>query len=537
MAFSTARYLFLFLLVTLVACNPAHKKRGNSISYNIGGEPTTLNPLSGADAYTSAVHAYVFETLLENDDETYEWKPVLATEWSISDDQRTFEFKLREGVKWQDGTEFTAEDVKYSYDVIYTEDFKAVQLRPYYDAIESVEILDKYRVRFKVKDDYFQNFDVVATLKIIPKHYYSNKENKKKFNKFIIGTGPYEVEKYERGQKIVLVHNPGWWGREVESEKDTHQIKKINLRMVGEENVALELLKRGDIDFQGFRPEGFMKKTVGPIWDKKIVKVKTENKSAKGFGFIGFNLKHPVLKDREVRKALSMLFNRPLMLQKFEYNLSELATGPTYRQSDYSSPEVKPTPFDPKGALKVLRDSGWKDSDKDGVLDKVINGKRTPLSITIMEPNPDYMKYLTIYKEDAAKVGVDINIKGIEWNSFVKLLDERNFEAVRLAWTGQIEWDPKQIWHSDSIAGAGSNFISYSNPKVDQMIDKARKIYDREERVKILRNVYEEIADDYPYLWWFNPRYTLYGHTKRIVKPKETFKYSIGQQYWKIKED
>src|SRR5690606_23820820 len=235
----------------------------------------------------------------------------------------------------------------------------------YYESIKSVEVVDKDTVRFTVKDDYFRNFDVCATLTIIPKHYYTNPENKKSFNKEIIGTGPYKLVKYDRGQKITLEQNPEWWGRQVETEKDTHVIPKVVLRFVSEENVSLELLKKGDIDFLGLRPDGFVKKTVGEIWEKKIVKVKTENKTPKGFNFIGWNFKHPILKDKEVRKALAMLFNRPLMLNKFEYDLSEYATGPIYVQSDYASKKVKPIEFDPNEALKVLRLAGWKDSDKD----------------------------------------------------------------------------------------------------------------------------------------------------------------------------
>lgn len=536
MAFKLARILLLSLLVLMVACQEKTKKKSNSITYNIGGEPTTLSPLSSSDAYGPAVQAYIFESLLDRDLDTYDWKPALATEWTISPDKRVFEFKLREGVKWHDGKDFTAEDVKYSYDVIFTDAYKAVQLRPYYESVKSVEVLDKYRVRFTVKDDYFMNFDVCAGIQVLPKHFYENPENKKDFGRKLVGTGPYILSKYDKGQKIILVKNPEWWGNNDETEKNSYQIKKLNLRMVSEENVSLELLKKGDIDFQGFRPEGFVKKTVGDIWEKKIVKVKTENKSPKGYNFIAFNMKHPVLKDREVRKALSMLFNRPLMLDKFEFNLSEYASGPIYVQSDYASPNVKPIEFKPNDALKVLNQAGWKDTDKDGILDRVINGKKTKLSFTIIDPSVDIMKYLTIFKEDASKVGVEVNIKNIEWNSFVKLLEERNFEAVRLAWGGGgVEWDPKQIWHSSSIAGAGSNFISYTNPEVDKLIDQSRKLYEREQRIPLLRRVHELISADYPYIWWFNSKYTLYGHTKKIQKPKDTFTYGIGQQYWTIK--
>lgn len=535
--FSKRMYgVFLLALISLGACQNKSQKSGKAIYYNIGGEPTTLSPLSSTDGYSQIVQSYIFEGLLDKNLDSWEWKPSLAVSWTISEDKKTFDFKLRQGVKWHDGKEFTAEDVKYSYDVIFTDDYKAVQARPYYESIQEVKVLDKYTVRFVVKDDYFLNFDMCAGIQVLPKHFYSNPANKKELGRKLVGTGAYMLTKYDKGQKIILVKNPDWWGNTVETEKGANTIPKVVLRFVGEENVSLELLKKGDIDFLEFKQaESFVKKTVGDVWEKKIVKVKTENKVPKPYNFIAFNLKHPILKDKQVRQALSMLFNRSFMQDKFEYNLAEPATGPIYVQSDYANPDVKPVPFNPQEALALLHKAGWVDSDKDGLLDKIINGKKTPLSITILDPSPMMIKYLTVYKEDAGKVGVEINIKNIEWNSFVKLLDERNFEAVRMAWGGGgVEWDPKQVWHTQSSKGTGSNFISYSNPQVDQMIDSSRKLYDREQRIEILRKVHAIIAADYPYIFFFNKRYSLYGHSKRISKPKETFRYGIGTQFWTV---
>lgn len=535
MFFSNFRIVLFIALFSLVACQGKNKKSSSTIYLNIGGEPTTLNPLSASDGYSTEVHNYIFESLLNNDLDSHDWKPALATEWKMSADKRVFDFKLREGVKWHDGTEFTADDVKYSYDVIFTDDFKAIQWRPFYEAVKEVQVIDKYNVRFIVKDDYFQNFDVCAGLRILPKHFYTNEKNKKDFGKKLIGTGPYVFTKYDKGQKILLNKNKHWWGQAVESEKDTFVIPKIVLRFASEENVSLELLKKGDIDFLSLRPDGFVKKTVGEIWDDRIVKVKAENKTPKGYNFIAWNFKNIILKDVQVRKALGMLFNRPLMRDKFEYNLSEDASGPIYTQSDYASSNVKALGFNPQEALKILNAAGWKDSDKDGILDKKIDGKLIKLSITLLEPTQEKMKYLTIYKEDAQKVGVEINIKNVEWNSFVKLLDERNFEAVRLAWGGGgVDWDPKQIWHSSSAAGAGSNFISYSNKEVDRLIDESRKIYEKEKRVSLLKRVHELISADYPYLFWFNNKYSLYAHTKRVKKVKDTYVYGVGIMYWKL---
>lgn len=536
--FSTSKKLVSLVVIILVgmSCQGKNKKSSNTLYYNIGGEPSTLSPLSSSDGYSQALHGYIFEGLLDHDPDSFEWKPALATEWKISEDKRTFDFKLREGVKWHDGTELTAEDIKFSYDIIFTDDFKAIQLRSYYEAVKEVQVIDKYNVRFIVKDDYFQNFDVCAGIQVLPKHFYGKPENKKDFGKKLIGTGAYMFTKYDKGQKIILVKNPDWWGNKAETEKGSWPVNKLVLRFSGEENVSLELLKKGDIDFLGLRPDGYVKKTIGAIWDEKVDKVKTENKTPKGYNFIGFNFKHPILGDVQVRKALSMLFNLPMIVEKFEYNLTNQATGPIYVQSDYANPNVKPTPYSPQDALKILNAAGWKDSDKNGVLDKVIKGKKTDLSFTILEPTQEMMKYLTVFKEDASKAGVEINLKNVEWNSFIKLLDERNFDAVRLAWgPAGVDWDPKQVWHSSSISGTGSNFIGYSNKEVDRLIDESRKIYEREKRIPLLHKVHEIISSDYPYIFFTNPKFALYATSKRVKRPKDTFNYSIGQQYWAIK--
>jgi peptide/nickel transport system substrate-binding protein/microcin C transport system substrate-binding protein len=224
-----------------------------------------------------------------------------------------------------------------------------------------------------------------------------------------------------------------------------------------------------------------------------------------------------------------------MMIEKFEFDMAVPASGPVYEGSVYQNKKLPNIEFNPEKALALLREAGWKDTDGDNILDKVIDGKKTKLSITILEPWEGFVKYLTVFKEDAKKAGVEINIKQMEWSSFIKLLDERKFDAVRLAWTGQFDWDPKQIWHSSSIAGAGSNFIGFSNKEVDRLIDQSRFIHDRAERIKILHQVQEKIVNEYPYVFFSFKLDTLYGHTDRVDRPKDTFEYSLGQEFWSLK--
>lgn len=525
-----ARFVAFVSLFTLLGCQPRPTR---NIAYytNLGGEPTTLHPLNGNDGYNRSVKNYILETLLYQDIETYEWRPSLANEWHVSKNKKEFTFKLRDNVFWHDGKPLTVEDVKWSFDAIFDDRFKAAVLRPYYEGIEKVEIIDERTVKFIAKNNYYKNFDIAAGLYVLPKHFYEQEESKAFFNKNLIGTGPYKLALYNRGNRIVLEKNENWWGNELSTGE--WNFEKIVLRFVQDRNVALEMLKKGSLDFIGLQPVDYVRRTDGERWGESLHKVKTYNKTPKGYNFIGWNLTHPILKDRNVRKALYHLVNRKLMIDKFEYGYSVPATGPVYPGSPYYDESIAPIEFNPKKALALLRKQGWKDTDGDNILDKVIDGQKQKLSITILEPYEGFMKYLTVFKEDAKKAGVEINIKLIEWSSFIKLIDERKFDAVRLAWSASVDWDPKQIWHSSSIDG-GSNFIGYSNSEVDRLTDEARMIHDRDDRIKVLNKALRLIVDDYPYVWFTYKDATMYAHTDRIQKERDTYQYGIGESFWKF---
>lgn len=512
------------------------KKAADSITINLGSEPAAIHPFTSTDAYAQRLHDYTLDTLGVRDLDTNEWKPALAESWEISKDHTAFTFKLREGLVFHDGKPVTVEDVKFSFDTIFDKDLNTAHLRPYYENINSPEIIDARTIRFTAKNDYFNNFSVVAELPVVPKHFYGNKDLKKEHNKTVLGSGPYKLAAYDKGKRFVLEQNPNWWGRKDPEYSKHWNFKRVVLRFIKEHNVILESFKKGDLDYIGMNADMYLNKTSGPEWGSKVFKVQTKNKAPKGYSYVGWNNDHPILGDKNVRKALGMLYNRDEAMAKFEHNMSAHATGPVHVDSDYHPSTAKPLGFDPKGALQLFTSAGWKDTDGDGILDKVIKGKKTPLSITILEPSEEYSKYITIYKEEARKMGVEINVKIIEWNSLMKLTDERKFDAIHMAWgAGDVEIDLKQIWHTSSI-GQGSNFVSYRNAEVDRLIDEARRTFDRPKRIQLVQKYAEIIAGDYPYLFMFNPTAVLYGHSKDMKRVKDSFNYSVGTQTWMIEK-
>ncbi len=508
--------------------------QGGTFNVSISLEPESLNPITSTDGYSREVQSYILDTLLERNPDTYEWMPALAEKWEVSKDGKQFTFTLRKGATFHDGKPITVEDVKFSFDVIFDPTYNAIPLRSYFENIAEPEILGPDTIRFTAKSLYYDNFATVAELmRILPKHVYGNAAEGKKLNKTVSGSGPYKIEKYDKGQSIVLVKNKDWWGAKLDHMRGRWNFERIRFRFIKDSNIAIEALKKGDTDFHDLTTEEFAKKTSGPEWGKSVMKVQTQNIAPRNYGYIGWNLRKDLFKNRDVRLALYQLLNREEMNQKFRYGLSVPATGPICVQSDLADPSVKPVKYDPKSAIDLLKKAGWTDSDKDGNLHRVVAGKKENFSFTLYYANKDTEKYWVLYQADLKKVGIEMKLQLLEWNALLKDIDESNFDAIAMSWgNGSVDYDLKQIWHSDSANKGGSNFIGYKNPEVDKLIDQARAEMDRTKRIPIARAAYKKIAEDYPYAFLFNDKFVMYAHSAKVAMLKPTYKYGVGNDYW-----
>lgn len=503
---------------------------------NTGAEPENFSPLNSQELVARYVYENVVEGLLFLNHDTYEFEPQLAESYEVSKDHLTYTFKLNKAAKWPDGTPVSAEDVKFSIEYPKDPAYQASHRMPYYEDVESVEVVDPHTVKVKMKKKYYKNLEVIASkgfTPILQKSVYG--DPKKKFEGApIFGSGPYKVQAYNRGKNIILVRDDNWWGKDLPQNKGLAKFKAINFRFIKEENLEIEMVKKGDIDYMmSIRPESFEKKAVGEPFGTSIKKVQAENKRPKAYGFVGWNFKNPIFKDKDVRLALSHLFNRKLLIEKFMYGKTVEAKGPVYYKSPFMPNDVKPIEFNPSKAKALLKKAGWADNDKNGILEKQIDGVSKEFKFSLLLPNRDVEKYFTMYKEDLKKAGIDMEIKLIEWNTFSKLLDEQKFDAVTLAWGGgSPEDDLKQIWHSDSARMGGSNFISYSNKEVDKLIDQAREEMNSNKRKALWQKAVRLIAADAPYTFLFNPKYDLMLVNKRIGYDKPTYTYYWSHSYW-----
>ena len=536
--FFSSVFFSAFFLFCLCFCINKNLKlkivKSETFFNNLSGEPENLHPIRSTDYYAAVVQSYILESLLQRDPDTYQWKPLLAKKWTISPNGKTFTFEIFDHLKWSDGQALTVDDIKFSFEAYKNPEYGGIRYLPYFENMDSAKILSEKKIQFTVKKPYFGNFQVIAGMDVIPKHIY--KDPKKKLSKNLIGSGPYTLHRYIKGKILVLKKNPLWEGKNNPANKGKWDFKTLVLRFINGEVDTLLRMEKGHLDFSKLSAKSFFEKTNHPPWGTKIKKIKYKNKSSSGYGFIGLNFKKTLFQDKRVRKALAHLLNRKLINKKFNYSQRELARGPWYFWSHYADPHIKAIDFNPKKAIELLKSAGWKDQDKNGVLEKTIHGSKKELRFTILFSNAESEKYLTVYQEDLKQAGIQIKLKILDWASFLRLIDDKSFDAVMLGWGGgSIDFDPKQIWHTKSSQNKGSNFISYSNPKVDALIDQSRSQLSRKKRIKTFRKIYRLIANDVPYIFLFNSRNQFYSVNKRIHTPKDTFEYEVGLSYWSLK--
>jgi len=505
---------FLFFSFMFTACNSSNESNevsstdsmvkksefndskpvdGDWLIYHLGAEPGTLNPITARDVYQSIINGdNIYESLVRRDNKTLEIVPQLAESWEISEDKLTFTFKIKKNIKWHDGKPFTSEDIVFSYNKIMDPKVDSARLKAYYQEIEKVEAIDSHTVKFTYARPYFLALESCGGMPIVPKHIFESGDfNKNPAGRQPVGTGPYKFTKWETGRQIVLEKNPEYWG-------EKPKIDKIVFKIINDRNVAFQVLRKGEIDFSSLTPIQWEKQSKTKKFEEKFNKYAyfTPN-----YNYIGWNIDRPFFSDKRVRKAMTHLVNRELILEKILFNLGVTVTNPFYINSKEYDKSIKPLIFSPEKAKLLLDEAGWVDSDSDGIRDK--NGIKFEFEFLIPNASDTSEKISTILKEEMDKVGIVMNIRKIEWAVFVQRLNERKFDAVTLGWSMGVESDPYQIWHSSQKSGGGSNFVGFENAEADKIIEDARKEFNNDKRAKLYKKFANIIHNEQPYTFLF----------------------------------
>jgi peptide/nickel transport system substrate-binding protein len=420
---------------------------------------------------------------------------VLAESYWISADGLTMRFKLRSNINFSDGTPVTVEDVLFSFNTIMTPGVDCAPLRGYFDKVKSCTKVDDRTIEFKMSDPYFLALGFVGGMMIIPEHVYKfqNPDDYNRRGDLLVGSGPYKVERWDRGQQLVLVRNDRYWGQRATFDR-------LIYKFIANEQAAFQAFEDGQVD--RFEPSGdqYLQFSQDPDFMKKFQAYKYLRVNS-GWAFIGWNLRKPMFKDKETRRALSMLLDKQAMIDTLMKKMDAPQAGPFNPFSKQHDPAVLPIAYDPEGAKKLLAAAGWK-AGPDGVLAR--NGVRFEFDLTMGAGSPTMERVSNYIKNQYATAGIRMKITPWEFSVMQTRIDDHNFDAMTMAWMGSgAEDDPYQIWDSASIKDKGSNYISWDNKESDQLIEEARQTLDETKRNEIWHKWERLIVDEEPYcfLW------------------------------------
>jgi len=237
-----------------------------------------------------------------------------------------------------------------------------------------------------------------------------------------------------------------------------------------------------------------------------------------GYTYIGYNMRRSPFDDLRVRLALGMAIDVDKIISYVLYGEGERITGPFVKQTDFYNRDIKPVPYNPEGALALLKEAGW-EPNRDGWLEK--SGKRLQFTLITNSGNDLRKAILAIAQDSWKQIGIDVSTDIIEWSVFIKeRVNKADFDALILGWSMGIEPDLYQIWHSSQTHPYELNFVGYENDDVDDLIIKIRQEYDHAEQVKYCHSLHEIIAREQPYTFLYVNKWTAVLD-KRIVIMKK----------------
>ena len=473
---------------------------GDWLIWHLDAEPSTLTPAhTGSEASAAAivssgsiVSGTILQSLLQYDIDEYTHILSLAESFEVSEDKLTITYKIKDDVCFSDGHPVTADDVVFSYDMIMDPMTDTATLASYLSIIKDVVKVDDKTVKFIFDEVHFKAIEYSGMMEIYPEHVYKY-DDPKVFNNRIsdpVGSGPYVFEKWNVGSDIVLKRNENYWDKKP-------NIEKIIFKFITNSKASLQALRAHKIDFTRPFPDQYHEMTMDEGFTKEFHALSYWAPGV-GYFWIGWNQDRVFFKDKRVRLALTHLIDRELIIEKLlKIPEAKIPTGPFYILGPQNDSDIKPWPYDPEKAKRLLDQAGWIDTDGDGVRDK--NGVPFRFKYTIVAGLELHIQMVKLVKDSLASVGIDVIPEPYEGSIFFNRVKDRKFDAVNMAWGGGLAADPFQVWHSSQIGNRASNYVGFNVPEADKLIEKARKEFDDEKRNEMYKKFHRIIHEEQPY--------------------------------------
>ncbi|MDH5542697.1 MAG: peptide-binding protein [Nitrospinota bacterium] len=472
-----------------ISTTPEHG--GMLVEASIGDASNLIAMLAG-DAASHSISGLVNAGLVRYTP-SWEIEGELAESFEISNGGKTITFHLRKGVKWHDGHPFTSADVMFGYKTIINENTPTAYSEDYLQ-VSKAEAPDDHTFIVHYDKPFAPALGSWGSLTVLPKHLLEGKDiTKSELTRKPIGVGPYKFIEWKTQEKIVLEANPEYFEGEP-------FIKRYVFRIIPDTATQFLELKSNGIDMMGLTPIQYKKQANTSFFNENFQKY---SYLANGYVYMGYNLKRKLFQDVRVRRAITHAIDKDEIIEGALLGLGKPAEGP-YKPGIWAyNPNVKKLGYDPEKAKSILAEAGWKDTDGDGILDK--DGKKFEFTIVTNQGNDQRKKTAEIIQRRLKEVGIAVNIRIIEWASFIKeFINKREFDATILGWSLSPDPDNYDIWHSSKTKEAEFNFISYKNDEVDALLEKGRRSFDQEERKKAYYRIQEILAEEQPYCFLFN---------------------------------
>ena len=498
---------------------------GDTLIEALLGNISGLIPNILSDGPSHEVGGMIYDGLVTRDKEL-NIVGALAESLTFSRDCLDLTFRLNRNAKWHDGRPFTAADVLFTYEAMinpktptpYREDFLAV---------ERVDTPgpDTVHVRYKkVYAKALQSWE----MPMLPKHLLGTFVAEGRLRDAPqnwsdpIGTGPYRFHEMKSGEKVVLLANPEYYDGRPYISRRVYRI------IPSQATIFLELKAKG-IDGAGLTALQFTRQTEYPAFRKAYTKYRY---AGNAYTYLGFNLKDPRFADKRVRQAFAHAIDKRELMEGVLLGLAREATGP-YKPGTWAyNPNVKTFPYDLDRARALLAEAGWKERDADGLLVKY--GAPFTFELLTNQGNEERKKVAQIVQASLRELGVGVEIRLLEWASFIKeYVKKRRFDAIILGWGIGQDPDQYEIWHSSKTGPDDLNHVSYRNPEVDDLLEKGRSSCVQAERVKYYRRLQEILADEQPLVFlYFREALPVVSSRVRGIAPSPNgIRYNLREWY------
>jgi len=504
--------IFLMTMIGFVSCAKKEEQfvgeQGGMLIIGTMELPSRISPLEPSVFSSNEILELVFLRLHSIDAKTGKMKPMLAESWEFSEDLKSVTYYLRKNVKWWDGQPVTAYDVLYTYQQMKdpSTNYPNVNALRF---IKEVKVLNDYAIKFtfdKVYSDILTDSDIMP----VPRHLYE--QLRADFGTAPVGNGPFRIKEWIQGSGIILNANEEYY-------RGRPPLDEIVIRYYVDEGKMVEDFRTGDLDLMF---------NIAPAAAQELSRNDNLNilsQPGNSYLYIAWNLTHPYLQDREVRRALAMAIDRQRILKDIYAGMGELCLGPLPPSSWGYNGAISPTPYSIDGARSILQNQGFGDYNRNRIIDK--DRRDFTLRIITNSENPDRLAILRYVTEDLQKIGVRVVPQALDANAFVSALVGRQFDGFIMGWRVGDKIDPAVFWHSKGRY----NLVSYANALVDSLIDAGVAMLDRN-KARVIWNEFQRVVyEDQPYAFLVVPD-KIAATYKRVKGYEHEVKLANTQVYW-----